>query len=90
MPLGGLGEVGMNCLALEQADGVLLIDCGVTFPSSDLGIDVYHPRFDHVLALRERVRGIVLTHGHEDHIGGLPFLLRHLDVPVWGPNQRDC
>ncbi|WP_437486017.1 ribonuclease J [Sorangium sp. So ce1014] len=85
VPLGGLGEVGMNCLALEQADGVLLIDCGVTFPSSDLGVDVYHPRFDHVLALRDRVRGIVLTHGHEDHIGGLPFLLRHLDVPVWGP-----
>jgi ribonuclease J len=75
----------MNCLALEQADGVLLIDCGVTFPNTDLGIDVYHPRFDHVLAQRDRVVGIVLTHGHEDHIGGLPYLLRHLDVPVWGP-----
>lgn len=75
----------MNCLALEQADGILLVDCGVTFPNSDLGIDVYHPRFDYVIAQRDRVRGVILTHGHEDHIGGLPYLLRHLDVPVWGP-----
>lgn len=75
----------MNCLAIEQADGLLIVDCGVTFPTSDLGVDVFHPRFDHLLAARDRVRGIVLTHGHEDHIGGVPFLLRHLDVPVWGP-----
>lgn len=85
VPLGGLGEVGMNCLALEQADGVLLVDCGVTFPNTDLGIDVYHPRFDYVLAHRDRIRGVVLTHGHEDHIGGLPYLLRRVDAPVWGP-----
>lgn len=85
VPLGGLGEVGMNCLALEQGDEVMLVDCGVTFPNSDLGIDIYHPRFDYVLGRRDRLRGIVLTHGHEDHIGGLPYLLRHVDVPVWGP-----
>ena len=85
VPLGGLGEVGMNCLALEQDDGVLLVDCGVTFPTTDLGVDVYHPRFDYALAQRDRVRGVILTHGHEDHIGALPYLLRHLDVPVWGP-----
>jgi ribonuclease J len=85
VPLGGLGEIGMNCMALEQGEDILLIDCGVTFPTTDLGIDVYHPRFDYVLERKERVRGIVLTHGHEDHIGGLPYLLSHLDVPVWGP-----
>ena len=85
IPLGGLGEIGMNCLALEQGDEVLLVDCGVTFPSTDLGIDTYHPRFDYVLGRRDRLRGVVLTHGHEDHIGGLPYLLRHVDVPVWGP-----
>ncbi|EYF01355.1 ribonuclease J [Chondromyces apiculatus] len=85
VPLGGLGEVGMNCLALEQGDELLLVDCGVTFPSSDLGIDIYHPRFDHVLGRKDNLRGIVITHGHEDHIGGLPYLLRHVDVPVWGP-----
>ncbi len=85
--LGGLGEIGMNCLALEQDGEVVLIDCGVTFPSSDLGIDVFHPRFDHVLADRDRLRGVVITHGHEDHIGALPYLLAHVDVPVWGPRH---
>jgi ribonuclease J len=83
--LGGLGEIGMNCLALEQRGEVVLVDCGVTFPTTDLGVDVLYPRFDYVLERRDRVRGIVLTHGHEDHIGGLPYLLSDLDVPVFGP-----
>ncbi|MEO7330354.1 MAG: ribonuclease J, partial [Minicystis sp.] len=83
--LGGLGEIGMNCLAIEQDDGILLVDCGVTFPSSDLGIDVYHPRFDYLLARSDRVLGVVLTHGHEDHIGALPYLLGAFDIPVHGP-----
>jgi ribonuclease J len=85
VPLGGLGEVGMNCLALEQDDGIVLIDCGVTFPSTDLGVDVFHPRFDYLNARSDRVLGVVLTHGHEDHIGALPYLLSTLDVPVYGP-----
>src|SRR5580692_9181875 len=83
--LGGLGEIGMNCLALEQQEGIVLVDCGVTFPTTDLGIDVYHPRFDYLLARADRVMGVVITHGHEDHIGALPYLLAGLDVPVFGP-----
>ena len=77
----------MNCLALEQGEDILIIDCGVTFPTNDLGIDIYHPRFDYLLARSDRIRGVVLTHGHEDHIGALPYLLGALEetVPVWGP-----
>jgi ribonuclease J len=85
VPLGGLGEIGMNCLAIEQPDGILVVDCGTAFPHDDLGIDLLHPDFSWLLERAERVSGVVLTHGHEDHIGGLPYLLRELDVPVWGP-----
>jgi ribonuclease J len=86
--LGGLGEVGMNCLVLETAGRMLLIDCGVTFPDREPGIDVIHPDFDYVLSRKADLDGIVLTHGHEDHIGALPYLLSELtglDVPVYGP-----
>jgi ribonuclease J len=85
VPLGGLGEIGMNCLAVEQEDGIVIIDCGAGFPSDDLGVDLLHPDFSWLLERRERVVGVFLTHGHEDHVGGLPYLLAELDVPVWGP-----
>ncbi len=85
VPLGGLGEIGMNCFALEQPDGILVVDCGMAFPHVDLGIDVVHPDFSWLMERAERVSGVFLTHGHEDHIGGLPYLLAELDVPVWGP-----
>ena len=85
VPLGGLGEIGMNCLALEQADGALVIDCGITFPDDDIGIDIYHPDFSYLESRRGRVAGIFLTHGHEDHVGALPYLLERVKVPVWGP-----
>jgi ribonuclease J len=81
--LGGLGEVGMNCLALEQGGEVLVIDCGVTFDSRGLGIDVVHPEFEALDAYR--VAGLFVTHGHEDHIGAIPYFLRRFDVPVYGP-----
>ena len=87
VPLGGLGEIGQNCLALEHRDGILLIDCGTSFPTDDMGIDVWHPDFAWVEANRSRLVGVVLTHGHEDHIGALPYLLRDVDVPVWGPSH---
>jgi ribonuclease J len=85
VPLGGLGEIGMNCFALEQADGIVIVDCGAAFADDDVGIDVWHPDFSWLLAQRERVHGVFLTHGHEDHLGALPYLLSELALPVWGP-----
>jgi len=85
VPLGGLGEVGMNCMALDLDDTIVVIDCGVTFPDHEPGVDLIHPDFAYLIDNRERVKAIILTHGHEDHIGGLPYLLRDIDVPVYGP-----
>src|SRR5215813_6776992 len=85
VPLGGLSEIGMNCLALEEADGILVVDCGITFPSEDLGVDTYHPDLSYLANRADRVSGVFLTHGHEDHVGALPYLLSALEVPVWGP-----
>lgn len=87
VPLGGLGEVGMNCLALEVSGKILVIDCGTTFPADDYGIDVVHARFDWLLSNADRVVALCLTHGHEDHIGAVPYLLRQLSVPVHGPRH---
>jgi ribonuclease J len=75
----------MNCLAVEQGNDILVVDCGIQFPHDDLGVDVVHPNFTWLLERAERVRGVFITHGHEDHIGALPYLLDHMDVPVWGP-----
>lgn len=85
IPLGGLGEVGKNMLALETADDILVIDAGVMFPENDMwGIDLVIPDYGYLLDKVDRVRAIVLTHGHEDHIGALPFVLRQIRVPVYG------
>lgn len=75
----------MNCLAIEQRGEAILVDCGVTFDDRGLGIDVVHPDFSPLDELAPRVAGVVVTHGHEDHIGALPYLLKRHDVPVWGP-----
>ena len=85
LPLGGLGEVGMNCMAIEQRGEVILIDCGVTFDDRNLGVDVVHPDFTALETFGSRIVGVVVTHGHEDHIGALPYLLRRHDMPVWAP-----
>ncbi len=84
-PLGGLGEIGMNCMAFEQDGQVMLVDCGVTFDDRGLGVDVVHPDFSALDAYRDRICGVFVTHGHEDHIGALPYFLRRFDVPVWAP-----
>jgi ribonuclease J len=85
IPLGGLGEIGLNMMLLEAGDDVLAIDCGLMFPDDEMpGIDYVIPDFSYLLAKRAHCRGVVLTHGHEDHIGALPYLLRELDVPIYG------
>ncbi|MEW6522139.1 MAG: ribonuclease J [Bacillota bacterium] len=83
--LGGLGEIGKNMMAVEYEEDILVIDCGLAFPDENmLGIDVVLPDFTYLLENKERVRAVFLTHGHEDHIGALPYFLRSFDIPVYG------
>ena len=85
VPLGGLGEFGMNCMALRWGDDVIVVDAGLMFPETELlGVDIVVPDISYLLENRKHVRAIVLTHGHEDHIGALPWILGELNVPVWG------
>lgn len=85
IPLGGLGEIGKNMWALETAQDILVIDTGVMFPEDDmLGVDLVIPDISYLRENKHKVRGIVLTHGHEDHIGALPYVLRDIKVPVYG------
>ena len=85
IPLGGLGEIGLNMMLIESGEDLLAIDCGLMFPDDELpGIDHVIPDFSYALARREAFRAVVLTHGHEDHIGALPYLLREIPVPVYG------
>ena len=85
IPLGGLGEIGLNMLLLQYQDHILVIDAGLMFPEDYmLGVDIVIPDFSYLLKNREHIRAIILTHGHEDHIGALPFLLKELAVPVYG------
>jgi len=85
VPLGGLGEFGMNCMAVRWGDDIIVIDAGLMFPEAELlGVDIVVPDISYLLENRAHVRAIVLTHGHEDHIGALPSILTELNVPVYG------
>ncbi len=87
IPLGGLGEIGLNMMALEYDQYILVIDAGLMFPEEYMpGVDVVIPDFHYLKENRNKVRSIILTHGHEDHIGAMPFLLKEINIPVYGTN----
>jgi len=85
IPLGGLGEFGLNMMLIEYGDDAIAVDCGIMFPDAHLlGIDLVIPDISYLLEERTKLKAIVLTHAHEDHVGALPFILKHFDVPVYG------
>ncbi len=85
VPLGGVGEIGRNCTVVEYGDDAIVVDCGLTFPDAEMfGVDLVLPDFSYLREIRHKLRAFVLTHGHEDHIGALPFALKEFPLPLYG------
>ena len=85
IPLGGVGEIGKNMMVVEYQETIIVVDVGVMFPGENLkGIDFVIPDFSYVVENKAKLKGIILTHGHEDHIGALPYLLREVNAPIYG------
>jgi ribonuclease J len=85
IPLGGLGEFGMNMTAIRYADNIIVVDCGMMFPEAELlGVDLVMPDLTFLKENQAQIRAVILTHGHEDHIGAVPYFLSEIDVPVYG------
>lgn len=85
IPLGGLKEIGKNITAIETGNDIMLIDCGLCFPDDDmLGVDIVLPDFSYIVENQKKLKGLVVTHGHEDHIGAIPYILKQVNIPVYG------